>query len=357
MIRSPLEESSVSLAASLNERYRQAMLPAVQAALDAREQLGRQVSNALGSRVLSAINSAEAIAPVSALISISETVTRSALGDSMLTSNIAAMAAESIVAEMQRSLITAQSVLGQLTADKLTLMEQTAHLVVLQNEQLMSLYPDVEIARPAALATQAWEGVLKASADSGVGLYVEAIGHAGRTTGWTVSAGVLLTERSTGVELEGSVEEILGPAKASLELRTKLRAIDEQICLKLDGAWERINEGGTDAGSQAANSLMESVDWTLRTLAPEDEVLAWHDAQGRPSDEIVSGRPTRKLRFRYIVRDQPHKEPATDLYRRAVGDLVRAIQRPKHHLQATNPRALAPIALSVEGFLLFLIGD
>ena len=61
--------------------------------------------------------------------------------------------------------------------------------------------------------------------------------------------------------------------------------------------------------------------------------------------------------MRYIVRNQPEKNSAVDLYVKAIEELVGVIQTPKHALQTTDEKALVPIALTVEGLLLFLLVD
>ncbi|HUY54018.1 MAG TPA: hypothetical protein VMV23_02540, partial [Candidatus Nanopelagicaceae bacterium] len=58
---------------------------------------------------------------------------------------------------------------------------------------------------------------------------------------------------------------------------------------------------------------------------------------------------------RFAVRDNPEKNSAVNLYVRATEALVTAIQAPKHTRRATDERALAPVALTVEGLLHFLL--
>ena len=78
----------------------------------------------------------------------------------------------------------------------------------------------------------------------------------------------------------------------------------------------------------------------------------------KPSDALdEKGRPTRSLKLRYIVRDNPGKTYAVDLYLRAIKGLVGSLQDPKHGVRTTDRRALAPVALTVESFLLSVVGD
>lgn len=97
------------------------------------------------------------------------------------------------------------------------------------------------------------------------------------------------------------------------------------------------------------------MDWTLRLLAPDADVLAWHAAERRPAKELHGGRPTRTLRLRYAVRDQPEKNSTLDLYLRSVQGLGETIQGVKHGLGRQSHRALTRVALTIEGLLYFLL--
>jgi hypothetical protein len=92
-------------------------------------------------------------------------------------------------------------------------------------------------------------------------------------------------------------------------------------------------------------------------LTPDVEVLACHAAGCRSDEELNAGRPTRTLRLRYVVRGHPEKNSSLNLYVKAVQELVGAIQSPKHALASSSERTLAPVALTVEGLLHFLLVD
>ena len=81
--------------------------------------------------------------------------------------------------------------------------------------------------------------------------------------------------------------------------------------------------------------------------------MAWYAEQDpKPPNALdEKGRPTRSLKLRFTVRDHPEKTFAVDLYLRAIKGLVGSLQDPKHDLRTTDPRALAPVALTVESFL------
>lgn len=134
-----------------------------------------------------------------------------------------------------------------------------------------------------------------------------------------------------------------------------LGAIHPDLPAKRHGAWLRIREGGPDAVAQAAHSLVELVDWTLRLMAPEDEVIRWVDTDPKMRRELAGngGRPTRAMKAQYLVRDHPEHRPETAFFVKAVAGLTRALQVPKHSLGAQ--RALDSYAMAVEGALLFLL--
>lgn len=179
----------------------------------------------------------------------------------------------------------------------------------------------------------------------------------GRGTAGVVEAGVLLTERDDLLveRFRAEASVAIGPAGEYEDLRVGLAAVHPDLPNRIDGAWERIRGGGADAAGQAANSLMEAVDWTLRLLAPDDDVLAWHASENRPDSELHMGKPTRPLRLRYAVRDRPEKLPALTLYVRTIQELVSVIQAPKHSVETRAVEALTPIAMTVEGLLYYLV--
>jgi hypothetical protein len=340
--------------------WRQQLIPSavVEELLATRTRIGQMAADALGSSVMSVVTRNEEILSSSIGLAVAETVSRAALGDSMITANLAAVSVGRYVREWTESLAVANTLTKQLSA-QFSGMTQVAQLVQQQNQQLLRFHPSWEIAQPASLSTRAFQHVLQTSAPDRTGALLPRVEIAGRTTSWALDASMRLTVPTIGEDLEEATESALGPTRASSELRARLAAIDSDLPTKLDGAWERIDNGGSDAGGQAAHSLMEAVDWTLRLLAPVDEVLAWYAVlEPKPSNALDDKtRPTRALKLRYIVRDHPGKAFATDLYIRAIGGLVSALQDPKHESRTTDPRTLAPIAQTVEGFLLFVVSD
>jgi hypothetical protein len=276
-------------------------------------------------------------------------------GPSPLTGTLAAQLADarlSVLGSATTELFAAAS-----KAELLRLTE-VSKLVEHKSALLAAMLPVIEVSRPVEFATQAWESVTNITTvleDA----RLARLQMTSRGTSGAIAAGLILTEpdEETVERQRAELSTTRGPAEASTLLRARLVDVHPDLLNRLDGAWERITGGGSDAASQAANSLMEAVDWTLRLLSPDEEVLAWHAAEGRDTKELHDGRPTRTLRIRYAVRLHPEKRKATELYVKSVQEMVTVIQSPKHSIETRSVEALAPIALTVEGLLYFLIVD
>jgi hypothetical protein len=280
-------------------------------------------------------------------LSVMEGFSRAGTGNLMLTANLAA------------ELASARVRLWESFSPQMAVVRELARMVEHRTALLTSLRPLPEVSISVALANRAWQDVVRVTPQEATARHVNRLEVVGRGTGWAIQAGVSLAERGevTVVSMEADASVVLGPAAASAELRVRLSQLHPTLAARLDGAWERIRQGGAHAASQAAHSLMETIDWTLRLLAPDAETLAWHAAEKRAGSELHDGRPTRTLRVRFAVRNQPEKNSGLDLYLKATGELVGVIQNPKHALVANHERTLAPVALTVEGLLLFLLAD
>jgi hypothetical protein len=69
--------------------------------------------------------------------------------------------------------------------------------------------------------------------------------------------------------------------------------------------WHAVGQRGPDCVSQAANSAIELVDHTLRTLAPNSEVLTWHAGQAKYADEIGTNTGCRTVRCGFATSPSP----------------------------------------------------
>jgi len=141
--------------------------------------------------------------------------------------------------------------------------------------------------------------------------------------------------------------------------RTQFRAciarLSSSVVARWEGAWERSQRPGPDAASQAAHSLMELIDWSLRIAAPDDEVLAWHTAESRPMGELSRGRPSRGLRLHFLVRDRKADAEGAEILIKSLLALVNLLQE-KKHAQGDNERvAIQRLIPGIEAILYFVL--
>jgi hypothetical protein len=341
--------------------YAASMEPILRQAEEVREQMARTISGLVSPALLAdafgqASRVSEMVRLPAAVVEMSA-LSHGLLGDSMITASLAARSANAAL--LHAFSTTTALDLSRTTQAMVASLTELGALVENQNLALARLHPGIEVARSVSLATRAWRDVVQTSRGERGSPYFGRAAVIGRGAGWAITSGIALTDSTDEITDAVHIETaaVLGAATTSATLREHLRALDPRLCDRLDGAWDSITRGGPDAASQAAHSLMELVDWTLRQVSPDDQVLAWHKAGGRPQSELHEGRPKRTLRVRFAVRDKPDKEPSLFLFVRATSGLVDALQGPKHGQQAHRKEALAPVALTVEALLLFLLGD
>jgi hypothetical protein len=138
--------------------------------------------------------------------------------------------------------------------------------------------------------------------------------------------------------------------------RARLMVLGPDLIDRLDGAWERVSRPGPDAASQAAHSLVEFIDWTLRRAAPDEDVLAWHRDTGRPSDELNrSGLATRALKIRYIMRDRADETDSAEMQVRSVTEIMNYLQKKKHAQGDKELRAVARLIPGIEAAFTFIL--
>ena len=164
--------------------------------------------------------------------------------------------------------------------------------------------------------------------------------------------GLILVDRE--FTLEDSAQE---PFVVQRErFRASLIRLGPDLIDRLDGAWERVGRPGPDAASQAAHSLVEFIDWTLRRAAPDKDVLAWHKETGRPSDELNrSGRATRALKIRYIMRDRVDESESAEMQIRSVTEIMNYLQKKKHAQGDKELQAVERLIPGIEAALTFIL--
>lgn len=141
-----------------------------------------------------------------------------------------------------------------------------------------------------------------------------------------------------------------------LQVRDALAALDARLLERWDGAWITLLVEGPDGPSQAAHSIQELIDWTLRLAAPADDVLAWRATHGEAPDDLnKDGEPTRGLMVRYIVGGRAQDETAK-LFMSSLNKIVKALQQAKHSFEGpTGPAMIRSVLLNAESFLGFLL--
>lgn len=173
-------------------------------------------------------------------------------------------------------------------------------------------------------------------------------------TALTVASGGLVLADSTEDRGADALDELVSESRAALI--AGLDAVCPGASEQLLGAWERLDNPGPAAVSQAADSIVELVDRTLRALAPKDEVLRWHTSQSRSKDELHNGGPTRRLRIIYIFRSSEYPDRAARAAEHLVG-LCSLAQGEKHAGSGTAGLAALRLTLAgVEGALSLLLG-
>jgi hypothetical protein len=277
--------------------------PSIRAAEQIQTQLGNSVARMLSNAgAFTAIEEARARwleATQIPTLRIAEMIAQISTGPSLFAGTLAAQLADARLALLTSITLPDFRALHDAAFQQLSL---TSRFVEQQSAALAAMSPQLEVARSVSNANRAWERVIKMSRPN-VEISLAHVRMTGRGTAGVVEAGVLLTERDDLLveRFRAEASVAIGPAGEYEDLRVGLAAVHPDLPNRIDGAWERIRGGGADAAGQAANSLMEAVDWTLRLLAPDDDVLAWHASENRPDSELHMGKPTRPLRLRYVA--------------------------------------------------------
>lgn len=147
-----------------------------------------------------------------------------------------------------------------------------------------------------------------------------------------------------------------GPAKARAELLEVLGQPRGDLPDLLLGAWDDIERPGAAAAVKISTCTVEVLERTLRTLAPDNDVLPWHTRERRPSNEISNGRPTHGCRVRYILRDPGHQKHRQLLSTQVESIVVmvnqlRSILQGGKHASSGDLAMLRGCLLSVEAVL------
>lgn len=135
--------------------------------------------------------------------------------------------------------------------------------------------------------------------------------HASRGIAGITAADLLISageiDKDSSELLEDEVVEpwLTAPRNARQDLLNSLGEVDPQIPELLEAAWAQVELNGPAAVAMASHAAVEVLDRTLRALAPNDAVLAEHEAGRLHKDSVYvkDGRlaPTRAGRVAYAV--------------------------------------------------------
>ncbi|GIF10334.1 hypothetical protein [Actinoplanes teichomyceticus] len=199
-------------------------------------------------------------------------------------------------------------------------------------ERLAVSIPGAAVDRATARTARAWQRytALKPTAHR-----LRMSAAAGSVVGGIIGGDLLLaTEDGDAEELAGDIGAQVvepwhaGTVAARTELHAALRAIDPSIADFLIGAWEDVERKGAAAASKIAHCVVEAVDHTLRALAAPDAAAAWLRRDGRSpaKTDFDGGKPTRRGRIAYALRDRPGDRLLVQNQEAALAGLVAQLQ-------------------------------
>jgi hypothetical protein len=160
--------------------------------------------------------------------------------------------------------------------------------------------------------------------------------------------------------IEVAEEWELAPAETRVRMRAGLARIAPRLLVRLDGAWDAVVHAGPDSASQAANSAIEALDWTLR-LACEAAggaagVEAWILEQPKPSQHRDdNGYPTRAAKIRYLLRESEYEADFVAAIANNLNALRGELQKLKHTHGVHGVDAVERLLPSVEAVLLLIV--
>jgi hypothetical protein len=220
--------------------------------------------------------------------------------------------------------------------------------------------PALELGRDlAAIASSAltsWHkyiAELPTALDTADLLHVQAAGRG--VLGVAASSAILLGEDDA---VEVAEEWELAPAEMREQMRDELRQLSPRLVVRLDGAWNAVTHAGPDAVSQAANSAIELIDWTLRAACDDGEVHGWVASQATP-DEFLDqhGRPTRQAKIRYLLAERDLEADFVVATARNLNALRMQLQKFKHTQGEHDVAAVARLLPTVESVLYLILSE
>lgn len=213
-------------------------------------------------------------------------------------------------------------------------------------------FPSAEIARSFELGLGGWHRIAIDLPPAPIPSTLGRLSLAGSMTSATLDGLSQLTTRgrsSYSVSFESAV--------ISEETFTRmLSSFGSDVVAQWHGVCERVTEGGSDATSQAAHSVVELIDRLCHNQARDDEVLRWHRTEGRSTNELHDGRPTRVLRLRFVMRNREGDLDAAEAIFKALNGIIAYLQKQKHGDDGAGIRTIARLLPGVQAMLYFVFG-
>ena len=192
---------------------------------------------------------------------------------------------------------------------------------------------------------------------------------AGSTVGGIIGNDLLLVaEDDDAEELAADIDAQVvepwhsGTIAARSDLHAALNAIDPGIAEFLIAGWEDVERKGAAAASKIAHCVVEAVDQTLRALAPVEDAAAWLRRDGRTpakTDFDDKGRPTRRGKVAYVLRDRPGDRLLVQSQEAALAGLLAQVQGQaqgvKHAPGAATVAYAQTLLVIAEGLLMGLV--
>ncbi|MET7374802.1 hypothetical protein [Micromonospora arida] len=234
------------------------------------------------------------------------------------------------------------------------------------SERLAGNFPGKVLDGATAQTARAWQRytALKPTAHR-----LEMSAAAGSAVGGIIGSDLLLI--TEGVEAEELAADIdaqvvepwhTGAIAARTDLHAALQAIDPSIADFLIGGWEDVERKGAAAASKIAHCVVEAVDHTLRALAPPEAAAAWLRRDGRTpakTDFDDKGKPTRRGRIAYALRNRPGDRLLVQNQEAALAGLVAQVQGQaqgvKHAPGAATVTYAQTLLVTAEGLLMQLV--
>ena len=229
-----------------------------------------------------------------------------------------------------------------------------SQIIQTSNMRLVNLSRvDWQLQRPVAESTGLWTRVViettaRPADDEQVGL----LDSATQASAAISVAGVSTAQADADAADPVAAEAVLG---VHGDLLVRLGDIHEDLPAKWDGAWHAVGSAGPAAGSQAANSAIETLDWTMRQVAPDEAVLEGLKDRGL-KPELDTGKASRREKLEYLTQTHSMPRIAQD-YIGCTVRMIGVLQGSKHRIDDLGVDKARVLLIATQASLAFLLLD